>query len=244
MTRPDSPASQASNEEVDWTFAQREAALAQLQGLDPSLDKLPDEDLNKLFERITRVKSMRDGGTIKSLPSIARPESSLSQIDDMWSDGYGSARPFSSDVLTDDTSMDNGTSGSTIDAGEVQVQLEAQRAEFENRLQAIAESTEAEDLKVEKQHMEQQLRMVQAQMKRMVDMRARGTADIDFEPIEPIIFSARELRLVRKVLDRWRSHRAFSMTETVLSQAVLLKEANVLRCVSPSLAVVWIALTL
>ena len=198
-----------------------------MQGLDPSLDNLPDEDLNKLFERITKVKSMRDGGTIKSAHSLARPESSLSQLDDVWSEGYGSARPFSSETLTDDTSVDNGGGGH--ENGDMQIQLEAQRVEFESRLQAIVESTEAEDLKIEKQHMEQQLKTVRAQMKRMVELRARGKEDADFEPFEPVIFSARELRLIRKVLDRWRSHRSFSMSEIVLSHAVLLKEANVLR---------------
>lgn len=215
--------------EVDWTYAQREAALAQLHGLDPTLDNLPDEDLNKLFERITKVKSMRDHGSVK-LNGTLRPESSLSQLDDVWSEAGG--RPFSSDFLTDDTSLDNGAGGLEVSQSlkDMQGELEAQRVEFESRLEAISESTEAEDLKVEKQHMEQQLKMVQAQMKRMFDMRARGTADLDFVPFEPIIFSARELRLIRKVLDRWRSHRSFSMAEIVLQHAVLIKEANVLRC--------------
>ncbi|EJD54101.1 kinesin-like protein [Auricularia subglabra TFB-10046 SS5] len=223
-TRPDSPVSMASAAgEVDWTYAQREAALAQLKGLDPTLDNLPDEDLNKLFERITKVKSMRDQGSTKA--GTIRPESSLSQLDDMWSEAGG--RPFSSEVLTDDTSLDNGVEMSES-LKDMQGQLEAQRFEFESRLQAISEGTEAEDLKVEKQHMEQQLKMVQAQMKRMYEARARGTADLDFVPFEPVIFSARELRLIRKTLDRWRSHRAFSMAEVVLSNAVLIKEANVL----------------
>ncbi|KZV94023.1 kinesin-like protein [Exidia glandulosa HHB12029] len=226
-TRPDSPVSHASAADADWTYAQREAALAQLQGLDPTLDNLPDEDLNKLFERITKVKSMRDHGSVKAGGTL-RPESSLSQLDDVWSEAGG--RPFSSDVLTDDTSIDNGGGGLEMSQSlkDMQGELEAQRVEFESRLQAIHESTEAEDLKVEKQHMEQQLKIVQSQMKRMYEMRARGTADLDFVPFEPVIFSARELRLIRKVLDRWRSHRSFSMAEIVLQQAVLIKEANVL----------------
>ena len=57
-TRPPSPgASHSSGPDFDWTFAQREAALARLHGLDPGLDSLPDEDLNKLFDRITKLKS-------------------------------------------------------------------------------------------------------------------------------------------------------------------------------------------
>lgn len=218
-TRPDSPVSEHSGE-VDWTFAQREAALAQLQNLDPTLDSLPDEDLNKLYERITKVKSMRD------MTSKGRPESSLSQLDDVWSEA---GRPLASEALTDDTSVDHGPSPELTDSlREMQGQLENQRLEFETRLQAISESSEAEDLKVEKDHMVQQLKAVQAQMKRILDMRLRGAVDPSFVPYEPTIYTAKELRLIRKVLDRWRSHRSFSMAEVVLSHAVLLKEANVL----------------
>lgn len=101
--------------------------------------------------------------------------------------------------------------------------------QLENRLQAIGESTEAEDLQVEKDHMEHQLRLVRSQMKRLIDARARGETDIEIEYFEPVIYSARQLRLIRKVLDKWRSHRSFSMAEVILSSAVLLKEANIIR---------------
>ncbi|KAH8985868.1 P-loop containing nucleoside triphosphate hydrolase protein [Lactarius hatsudake] len=202
-SRPDSPASSSGEQEdVDWTFAKREAALARL-GLDPALDSLPDEDLNKLYERITLVKNIRDHN------QKHRPESSLSQADDVWSE---SGRPFSSDALTDDTSVDAGPSRGSPDVDalkEVQNQLETQRQEFESRLRVISESTEAEDLKEEKDHMQHQLKLVQMQMRRLLDARARG-----------------ETELIRKVLDKWRAHRSFSMAETVLSAAVIMKEAN------------------
>ncbi len=90
MTRPDSPSS--DREDVDWNFAKREAALARL-GMDPTLDNLPDEDLNKLYEKISKVKTLRD-------INAKRPESSLSQADDLWSE---SGRPIPSEAMTDDT---------------------------------------------------------------------------------------------------------------------------------------------
>ncbi|KAI0637640.1 kinesin-domain-containing protein [Trametes polyzona] len=218
-TRPSSPTeSNVEVGDVDWTYAKREAALARL-GLDPTLDNLPDEDLNKLFEKITKVKTMRDH-------NAKRPESSLSHADDIWSE---SGRP--SDALTDDTSVDAMTSHDSPELGDslkdVQNQLESQRAEFETRLQAIAESSEAEDLKAEKEQMEHQLKMVQLHMKRLYDARARGE-DVDDIPFEPVIYTAKQLRLIRKVLDKWRAHRSFSMAEVVLSNAVLIKEANVI----------------
>ena len=218
VTRPDSPTSSSVDlADVDWNYAKREAAFARL-GLDPALDSLPDEDLNKLFEKITRVKAMRGAGP--------RPESSLSQADDIWSE---SGRPFASDVLTDDTSVDAGLSHDSPEMKDVQNQLESQRLEFEQKLQAISEGSEADDLKAEKEQMEHQLKLVQSHMKRLLDARARGESDAELVPFEPVIYTAKQLRLIRKVLDKWRAHRSFSMAEVVLSNAVHVKEANVIR---------------
>ncbi|KAI0786506.1 kinesin-domain-containing protein [Abortiporus biennis] len=221
-TRPASPSgSSVDLNDVDWNFAKREAAFARL-GLDPALDNLPDEDLNKLFEKITRVKTLRDN-------TKSRPESSLSQADDIWSE---SGRPLPSDALTDDTSVDAMTSHDSPDVAgslkEVQNQLDSQRVEFEQRLQAISESAEAEDLKAEKEQMEHQLKLVQVHMKRLLDARARGETELEGPAFEPQIYTARQLRLIRKVLDKWRAHRSFSMSEVVLANAVAIKEANII----------------
>ncbi|TFK43113.1 kinesin-like protein [Crucibulum laeve] len=215
-TRPDSPTSSTDQADVDWNYAKREAAFARL-GLDPTLDNLPDDDLNKLFEKITKVKTLRDHN------SKSRPESSLSQADDVWSE---SGRPLPSDAATDDTSFYAGPSHGSpaVDGSLTDVQNE-----LENRLQEITESsTEAEDLKVEKEHMQHQLRLVRAQMKRIIDARARGETDLDGMEFEPVIYSARQLRLIRKVLDKWRAHRSFSMAELILTNAVVVKEANII----------------
>ncbi|KAI6151632.1 hypothetical protein BKA82DRAFT_1001661 [Pisolithus tinctorius] len=210
---PSRSSSSAAGADVDWNFAKREAALARL-GLDPTLDNLPDEEINKLFERITKVKTMRDHN------QKSRPESSLSHRDDLWSE---SGRPVSSE--TDDTSVYAGPSHGSPDTDgplkDVQYQLES-------RLQAISESSEAEDLKVEKDHMEHQLKLVQQQLKRLIHARARGETDDELVQFEPVIYTAKQLRLIRKVLDKWRSHRSFSMAETILSNAVLVKEATVI----------------
>ncbi|QRV87289.1 kinesin motor domain protein [Ceratobasidium sp. AG-Ba] len=214
-TRPDSP-TMDGDVDADWNYAQREAALARLHGLDPGLDSLPDEDLNKLFDRITKLKTARDH------TSKGRPESSLSQADDVWSE---SGRLQSSDAFTDDTSVDvNGVDGSLRE-------MQAHLGDYEARLGALAEENEAEeDLRAEKEQMEHALQVVQNQMKRLLELRDRGIAATKDEliPFEPQIYTARQLRLIRKVLDKWRSHRSFSMAETVLSNAVVLKEANII----------------
>ena len=224
VTRPDSPTSSADDlADVDWNFAKREAAFARL-GLDPTLDNLPDEDLNKLYEKITKVKTLRD-------INAKRPESSLSQADDVWSE---SGKPLASDIMTDDTSVDAGQNGSpdmdnTINA--TQEQLEMRKADFENRLQAMSDggSSEAEDLKAEKEQMEHQLKLVQIQMKRILEAKARGASTAELAAIEPVIYTAKQLRLIRKVLDKWRANRSFSMAESVLTNAIAVKESNIIR---------------
>lgn len=213
-SRPPSRASSSANlADVDWNFAKREAALARL-GLDPTLDSLPDEDINKLFERITKVKTMREHN------QKSRPESSLSHRDDLWSE---SGRPISSE--TDDTSVDAGPSSGSLDTDG---QLKDVQHQLESRLQAMSEPGEAEDLKLEKDHMEHQLKLVQQQLKRLIHARARGEPE-EIAGFEPVVYTARQLRLIRKVLDHWRTHRSFSMAESVLSNAVLVKEATVIR---------------
>ena len=220
VTRPDSPSSSADLADVDWNFAKREAAFARL-GLDPTLDNLPDEDLNKLYEKISKVKTLRD------ISSAKRPESSLSQADDVWSE---SGKLMPSDAMTDDTSIDAGSPDLDNSLKSTQNHLESQKADFESRLQAMSDGgSEAEDLKAEKEQMEAQLKLVQVQMKRILEAKARGASTAELEAIEPVIYSAKQLRLIRKVLDKWRAHRSFSMAESVLTNAVILKEANVIR---------------
>ncbi|GAW06956.1 kinesin-like protein [Lentinula edodes] len=218
-TRPESPASSIEADDVDWTFAQREAAFARL-GLDPTLDSLPDDDLNRLFEKVTKAKTFREHH-LKS-----RPESSLSQADDVWSE---TGRPVPSEAATDDTSLEAPTSHYSPGTGNGA--LKDVQDQLESRLEAIATegSKEAEDLKLEKEHMEYQLRLVRTQMKRMIDARSRGETELEQLDFEPVIYSAKQLRLIRKVLDKWRAHRSFSMAEVVLSKAVLIKEANIIR---------------
>jgi kinesin family protein 1 len=216
-TRPESPASSTGDVDVDWTFAKREAAFARL-GLDPALDNLPDDDLNKLFEKITRVKTLRDHS------SKGRPESRASVMDDIWSE---SGRPVASEAATDDTSLD-AVQSHRHGSPELEGPLRDVHDQLETRLHSITESSEADDLKVERDHMEYQLQLVKNRMKLLLDARARGDMDGRIEEFEPVVYTARELRLIRRVLDKWRAHRSFLMAERVLSSAVLVKEANII----------------
>lgn len=206
---------------MDWTFAQREAAFARL-GLDPSLDNLPDDDLNKLFEKIARVKTLRD----RDINSKGRPESSLSHADDVWSEGGGGGRGVDDSQASGEVMDESGVWG-VMEESSTQMMMEAQH-EMEDHHPHLLET---EDLMAEKEHVEHQLKLVRERMKRMIDARARGETDLESFGNELVIYSARQLRLIRKVLDKWRAHRSFSMAETILKNAVVVKEANVIRWV-------------
>ncbi|KAG8935241.1 kinesin-like protein Klp8 [Tulasnella sp. 418] len=226
-TRPTSPGGSVEEDDADWTFAQREAALARLHGLDPGLESLPDEDLNKLFDRITKLKSLRDKGRPESSLGIA--DSNLSMTDDVWSDVPGMNRAPSDTWQTDDTSLETASPEMDDTIRDVQGHLDATKLEYENRINAMQSDADQDDLRVEKEHMEVQLKMVQNQMKKLLELRSKGAMNQEaFEVFEPTLYTAKQLRMIRRVLDRWRSHRSFSMAEKVLSGAVLLKEANVI----------------
>ena len=85
---------------------------------------------------------------------------------------------------------------------------------------AITDSVEAEDLKLEKDHMEHQLNLVRTQMKRLIEARARGETDTSVVEFEPVIYSAKQLRLIRKVLDKWRAHRSFLVNINRIKEVV------------------------
>jgi kinesin family protein 1 len=182
-TRPDSPLSTMSAvvEGADWAYARREAVIARLNGTDVDLDKIGDDDLERLYADIHKARTMRKG------TSMGRPESRMSSYlesvderDDDEEDGTSSAspslRPFSgSTYTTDDTSL-----GSTLTLNgahaevdvrlkqvkdEMETQLEAQRVEYEEKLQAMTQaSADTGDIKSEKAQMEAKLQLVQAEM--------------------------------------------------------------------------------
>lgn len=51
----------------DWSYAQRELALARLNGQDPGLDALRDEDLDKLFDNVSISASVPRSSTTDNL---------------------------------------------------------------------------------------------------------------------------------------------------------------------------------
>ena len=90
-----------------------------------------------------------------------------------------------------------------------------------------------DDVALEKQHLTRQLRNMAQEMKRVRAQAAKDRA-LDRPVEEQADWSAKELRLVQWAVKRWQRLRVFKVAERLLTQAVLLREANVMASVLPS----------
>ncbi|BGP23699.1 hypothetical protein JCM10295v2_002600 [Rhodotorula toruloides] len=242
-TRPDSPMSNA-----DWAFARREAVVARLNGKAVNLDQMNDNDLNRLYSSILRVKHSR---TASSVAGSDRPESRMSFLDSVTEDGDdededGSdfrSRPYSGSTwTTDPTSLADSTltlhhlpdleeKGFGLDDAPLPTPL-ASTAQLPAIVVAEAEK--------KKRSMEEKVKKLEAQMaaqrKRIAKLRSNGSAatnglrgdELDDLYDEWPRMTPEQEALARKVVDTWCRQRRIRMAEDALSHAVVLKEANVL----------------
>jgi len=195
--RPDSPVSDTDEGDVDWTYARREAALAKLNGQDVNFDALNEDDLEKLYEDITKARSKKNGGTW-------RPDSVMSSFDDNSSETASSElRPYSMSAYTDDTS--------TIDPWFVEGPPLSAIGTPDPEL----ETPQTLELKKQVKEYEEQLSKLAI---------SQGVNSLDL----PANYSDREKKLLRGALEKWRRQTNVSMAEDILSNAAVVKEANVI----------------
>ena len=212
-TRPDSPASG----DVDWTYARREYAMARLNGQNVNFDNLNEEDLEKLFEDISRARSKKSIGSV-----LGRPESRASLFDDNASESASSAvRPYSYGAMTDDTSIDPWSqAGSEMGSMRFGAGTPMKENPFINAGAAspamVASHRETESLRAKVREYEEKITRMTNGSPRLGDAPA------------PAEYSDSLKVLLRKVLAKWKSHTKVSMAEDALSKAVLVKEANVI----------------
>lgn len=198
--RSDSPTSETNDGDVvDWTYARREAALAKLSGQDVSFDALNEDDLEKLYEDITRARSKKNGGTW-------RPDSVLSSFDDNTSETNSSElRPYSMSAYTDDTSM-----------------VDPWFVEGPSSLSAIG-TPDPELLETPQTiELKKQVKEYEEQLSRLAISQGVNSLDL------PANYSDREKELLHLSLQKWRKQTNVSMAEDILSNAALLKEVNVI----------------
>ncbi|GAA5834253.1 hypothetical protein JCM11251_000583 [Rhodosporidiobolus azoricus] len=247
--RPESPASLPAGETADWAYARKEAVVARLNGKDVNLDQLNNEDLNSLYSSILRVRHSR---TASSVASGERPESRMSYLDSVTENGDDEdddddarSKPFSSSTwTTDPTSL----ADSTLTLSNLP-DLEEHPFRSSNGFDlpysapspASLSSAAAEAAEKEKKAMEEKVKKLEAQMaaqrKRIAKLRSIPSGDVAAsraaDELDELLdewprLTPEQEPLARQVVEQWRRRRRVRMAEDALSQAVLLKEANVI----------------
>lgn len=210
-TRPESPASEDGHD-VDWTYARREAIVNHLNGQDVGLDHLSNEDLDRLFEDINRVR------TRKGTPGLSRPHSRISSsmsASGEDSESLSSARPYSLSAYTEQTDLDPWSVPSE--------DLSVDRSADVSIATSVAEeaSITADQSIVETELLRAKIRRYEERFSKL-DPTGR-LSDYEDEPL-----TDRQKALVLGALRTWRATTAVSMAEDVLSNAALLREANII----------------
>lgn len=238
-----------TNRDSDWSFARREAAGA-LLGSDPKIMQLTDEELNNLFENVQRAREERRGRPEHRTYEHDEDSDDLSSF--LVRDKYmsnGTIDNFSLDTALTLPETPSPHGGSQAE-GDLTLtpsrfersspQLDQPRLEPENRESAARAVLEAEqeaqaaevqkELDQARQGFEEELRkqkeLYEAQIKKMdLQVRTREAARTSsgFFPLD-----ASEIAIARNVVEKWRQRNYIRIAETVLQNAGLLKEAQVM----------------
>ncbi|WVQ70657.1 hypothetical protein IAR50_000179 [Cryptococcus sp. DSM 104548] len=213
-TRPDSPSVKA-DELMDWSAARREVA---------DIEKLGDQDLDKLYDDILKVRTQRK-----------RPES---RADFGEFDIDRSADPSSNPWAAPGHSLTVTSNSLGTPVGqEVDVHIHDERSETSTE-QPFGLSTpvspapgyydqKTADAKLHQDHLTRQLKSMAQEVKRVRSeaAKARALESVDMEPED---WGTEELRKVRWVLEKWEKLRGYQLAEEILTGAVDLREANVI----------------
>ncbi|PHH87680.1 hypothetical protein CDD83_8537 [Cordyceps sp. RAO-2017] len=232
--RPESPAPFARNgRDSDWSLARREAAGAIL-GSDQNFASLTDEELNALFEDVQRARAERvnvreDGEDSESVTSYQLREKYMST---------GTIDNFSLDTaLTMPSTPKQGEAEDRLREAreEMQNQLERQKEEFQEQLKsAEASNVEVEEIRIEKAKMETALQELKDDMQKQLNLQ-RQQFEEKMEKLDPLKrprpnpkLSDAEVERARAILKVWRGRYFVKMAESVLQNAAILKEAQIM----------------
>ncbi|KAF9586509.1 kinesin-like protein Klp8 [Lunasporangiospora selenospora] len=248
--RPDSPMSSGSmaSELADWNYARNEAVIHAHMLSETSISQLKDHDLDILFENIAKIRYMRKG---------VRPESRAGSNFDDDTESRSSRMSFVERWHGENGFSEDGRSSpippfeSSAFALQERLRLaheEAQRQNkaYETRIQnlsAMAEATKAGEIMAEKALLEERHRLAQEELKRKLEdefkdkMKRLSLTSISSHQQDESthngkllipLYSDYELKLIHKTLCRWKGQKRVRLTEIIFTNAVLVKEANVM----------------
>ncbi|KAF9911779.1 kinesin-like protein Klp8, partial [Lobosporangium transversale] len=251
--RPDSPISSASimSEFLDYNYARKEAVIHAHMLSESSIHHLKDHDLELLFENIAKVRYMR-----KSVRSDSRPGSTVDDDTESRSSRmstierwHGEHTLFEDERESPIPPLESSALAlkEKLRLAELEVQqMTQQRIEYEAKIQNLsAAEAKSDELLAEKSQMEERLRRAEEDLKaRLEDQRQQyeekmkrmsimsmTSSHLDEVKLKENIlpmYSDHELRLINKTLASWKQHRRIHMAEIILTNAVLIKEANII----------------
>ncbi|KAK4688603.1 hypothetical protein P7C73_g1497, partial [Tremellales sp. Uapishka_1] len=196
---------------MDWSAAKREAA---------DIEKLGDQDLDKLFDDIIKVRTQRKRpesridlatGLESKILSASQTDESLDNTDKFWAPQA--------------TTMTSKSTGTPI-FHDQESHTVKERSEADTELPILLNMKDG-DSALHQEHLMKQLRSLAQEVRRTRSQAVAARAAEEAE-VELADWNAQELRLVRWAVDRWKTLRSYAMAEVILTQAVCLKEANII----------------
>ncbi|CAO3631695.1 unnamed protein product [Cunninghamella blakesleeana] len=181
------------SELMDWNYARLEA-VRNYYSKEGNFNEMEDEELEKLFDEVTKIRKSRRNTRCGSLVSF---------------DDFSTRSSTDLDTTTSTLVNHNNSNNNVI--GQTQ---------YEEKIMI-----EKEKLKKE---LDSQKQFYEAKINRLSMQFSTGDTSILNNMNNAILFNDHKRELLQKVFKRWKGLQYVSMAEVVLTNAVILKEANVI----------------
>jgi kinesin family member 1 len=247
-SRAESPMPSQRGRDSDWSFARREAAGAML-GSDQKIANLTDDELDMLFDDVQRARAVRRGRPESRLFDTEEDLDSLSSfaIRDKYMSN-GTIDNFSIDTAItipgtpqrNESEEDVDRDGLQTVRDDMQRQLDKQKEDYLEKLKTAEASSShtMEELRVEKANMEEALKAAKEEFQQEL-RRQKEAFESQIQklakPKSPKVtqdgfarLDNNEISVAKSVFDHWQRRNFVRMAESVLQNAALLKEAQVM----------------
>ncbi|KAF9319375.1 kinesin-like protein Klp8 [Podila horticola] len=249
--RPDSPISSASvmSEFVDWNYARKEAVIHAHMLSESNINHLKDQDLDVLFENITKIRYLRRSRSVRSESRTGDDDtesrSSRMSILERWNSDHPLSEQDTRESPIPPLESSALALREKLRLAEEEVQhMSQQRQEYETKIQHLsAAEAKSDELQIEKAFMEEKLQQAHNELvmrleeqreqfeEKMKRMSLTSLSNLQLQTkkkLQKPHFTERELELVQRTLTRWKEYRTVHMAEIILTNAVLVKEANII----------------
>ncbi|CAO3589107.1 unnamed protein product [Absidia cylindrospora] len=186
------------SELMDWNYARLEA-VRNYYSKEGNFNGMKDDELEKLFDDLTKIRKSRRSTRCGSLISV---------------DGF-SAQSITTDLDTVCTALTSNGSGMAAHLGQI---------EYEEKIMVEKERLQKE-LNEQKQFYESKINRLSMQFSYSD---GGNNGDDGLVLVGDRLLTQQQRRLLYKVHQQWKKLRYVSMAEVVLTNAAILKEANII----------------